>query len=183
MASSFPELTELIRRDALEFGDFVLASGQRSQFYIDCRKVTLSSAGAALIGKAILELLGDEEFDAVGGMTMGADPIIGAVLTAAGFQGRDLRGVIVRKEAKQHGTGKLIEGPLRPGDRTVVVEDVSTTGGSAIKAAEAIEQAGGKVVHVVTVLDRLAGAQQAFADKGYRFSSLVTIADLGIASS
>lgn len=173
-------LIELIRRDALKFGDFVLASGAKSSYYIDCRNVTLSAEGAAWIGEGILDLLAEEPFDAVGGMTMGADPILAAVLTVAGLRGRALRGFIVRKEAKQHGTGKLVEGPLRAGDRVVIVEDVSTTGGSALKAAEAAEAAGAKVVRIVTVLDRLAGAGEAFASRGFAFSSLSTIRDLGI---
>lgn len=173
-------LIDLIKRDALKFGDFTLASGAKSKFYIDCRNVTLSAEGAAVIGRGILELLGDEKFDAVGGMTLGADPILAAVLTIAGIEKRPLRGFIVRKEAKGHGTGKLVEGPIKEGDRVVVVEDVSTTGGSAIKACEAVESVGAKVVHVVTILDRLAGAREAFEAKGYKFSSLVTINDLGI---
>lgn len=173
-------LIELVKRDALQFGDFVLASGKRSNYYIDCRNVTLSAEGAALIGQGILDLMKDESIDAVGGMTLGADPILAAVLTVAGINARPLRGFIVRKEPKGHGTGKLVEGPLRSGDRALIVEDVSTTGGSALKAAEAAEAEGAKVVHIVTVLDRLAGAQEVFKDRGYRFSSLLTIRDLGI---
>lgn len=180
MASEREKLIELVKRDALKFGDFTLASGQKSSYYIDCRNVTLSAAGAVLIGRGILELLGEEPIDAVGGMTMGADPILAAVLTVAGLEGRPLRGFIVRKEAKQHGTGKLVEGPLQQGDRALIVEDVSTTGGSALKAAEAAANAGAKIVHIVTVLDRLAGARKAFEEKGYRFSALMTIEDLGI---
>jgi orotate phosphoribosyltransferase len=174
------QLVGLIRREALEFGDFVLASGARSNYYIDCRNVTLSAEGAALIGKGILDLLSAERFDAVGGMTMGADPVLSAVLTIAGLRGIPLRGFIVRKEAKGHGTGKLVEGPLRPGDRAVVVEDVSTTGGSALKAVDAVQAAGAEVVRVVSVLDRLAGARQSFEARGVRFDSLATIRDLGI---
>lgn len=174
------QLIDLLKRDALQFGDFVLSSGKRASFYIDGRKVTLASAGAALIGQGILETLESVEFDAVGGLTLGADPIVGAVLTVAGLQGRALRGCIVRKEPKGHATGKLVEGPLNPGDRVVVVEDTSTTGGSCLKAVEAIEAEGCKVVHVVSVLDRLEGAAEAFAQRGYPFSALTTIRDLGI---
>lgn len=173
-------LIDLVKTHALQFGEFTLASGQKSNYYIDCRNVTLLAAGAAQIGEAILELMADEPFDAVGGLTMGADPILAAVLTVAGQRGRDLRGFIVRKEAKGHGTGKLVEGPLRKGDRVVVVEDVATTGGSIFKAIEAVEAAGGHVIRVVTVLDRLAGAADAFAQRGYRFTPLLTIRDLGL---
>lgn len=176
------QLLELVKRDALRFGDFTLASGQKSSFYLDCRKVTLSSAGAALVGAGILAKLGELPFDAVGGLTLGADPIIGAVLALAGQQGRDLRGFIVRKEAKAHGTGNLIEGPVGAGDRVLIVEDTTTTGGSSFKAIEAAESAGCKVVHVVTVIDRLAGAAAMFAAKGYPFSALLTVEDLGLKS-
>jgi orotate phosphoribosyltransferase len=173
-------LLSLVKRDALMFGDFTLASGQKSFFYIDCRKVTLSAAGAALIAAGILDLFAEEPFDAVGGLTMGADPVLSAVLTLAGVRGRELRGFIVRKEAKKHGAGNLVEGPLRQGDRAVIVEDVTTTGGSCWQAIEAAEAAGAKVVRVVTLLDRLAGASAAFAEKGYPFSALFTLRDLGL---
>lgn len=174
------KLIALIRRDALKFGDFTLASGATSSYYIDCRNVTLSSEGAALIGQAILDATAGESYDAVGGMTLGADPILAAVLTVAGLRGRSLRGFIVRKEAKKHGTSKLVEGPLNQGDRVLIVEDVSTTGASAIKAADAVRAAGATVVRVVTLLDRLAGAGAAFASAGYSFTALATIRDLGI---
>lgn len=173
-------LVDLVRRDALAFGDFTLASGQKSSYYIDCRNVTLSAEGAALIGQGVLEALRGVDFDAIGGMTLGADPILAAALTIAGQQHRPLRGFIVRKEAKGHGTGKQVEGPLRSGDRAVIVEDVATTGGSAMKAIDAVEAAGATVVHVVAVLDRLSGAAEAFASRGVPFSSLLTIRDLGL---
>lgn len=183
MADHRAELIQLLKRDALQFGDFVLASGKRSSFYIDCRKVTLSAEGAAVVGQAILELLGSEPFDAVGGMTLGADPILAAVLTIAGLQKKPLRGFIVRKEAKGHGTGKLIEGPMQEGDRVVIVEDVSTTGGSALKAVDAVQGAGARVVRVVTLLDRLSGAREAFESRGIPFSALATSTDLGLPAS
>jgi orotate phosphoribosyltransferase len=180
MADHRADLIQLLKRDALQFGDFVLASGKRSSFYIDCRKVTLSAEGAAVVGQAILELLGEESFDAVGGMTLGADPILAAVLTIAGLHKKALRGFIVRKEVKGHGTGKLIEGPMQSGDRVVIVEDVSTTGGSALKAVDAVQAAGAQVVRVVTLLDRLSGAREAFEARGIPFSALATSTDLGL---
>jgi len=127
-------LIALIRDKALEFGDFTLASGKKASYYLDCRKVTLDSAGANLIAEGILELLADAWPDAVGGMAVGADPITAAVLTVAGRQGRSLRGFIVRKEAKTHGKGRDVEGPVRAGDKVVIVEDVVTTGGSSLLA-------------------------------------------------
>ena len=176
-------LIELVKRDALQFGEFTLASGQKSHFYIDCRNVTLSAEGSALVGAGLLELFGDGDIDAVGGLTMGADPVLSAVLTMAGIQGKDLRGFIVRKEAKGHGVGKLVEGPIRSGDRVAVVEDVTTTGASALQAVAAVEALGAQTVLVATVLDRLAGAKQLFAEKGLRFESLLTLDDLDIENS
>jgi orotate phosphoribosyltransferase len=173
-------LIELIKRDAVQFGDFTLASGKKSSFYIDCRRVTLSSFGAALVGAGMLDLLREVPFDSVGGLTLGADPIVASILAIAGQAGRELRGFIVRKEAKQHGAGKLIEGPIASGDRVVIVEDVTTTGGSCDLAIAAARNAGATVVHVVTVLDRLAGARERFLDAGIAFSALVTLTDLGL---
>lgn len=174
------QLANLVKRDALQFGDFTLASGQKSSFYIDCRMITLCSEGAALIASGILDLLADDPVDAVGGLTLGADPILAAVVTLAGVRGMPMRGFIVRKEAKKHATGNLIEGPLRESDRVLVVEDTTTTGGSALKAIEAVQAQGATVTRVVTVLDRLAGAREAFVEKGYKFTALLTIHDLGI---
>src|SRR3954471_16580586 len=134
-------LIELLRRDALRTGTFTLASGRTSHYYVDGRKVTLSAEGAALIGAGVLDLLDDlPGVAAVGGLTMGADPIVGAVLAVAGAGGRPgLRGFLVRKEAKGHGTGKLVEGPVAAGMDVAIVEDVATTGGSALQAVAAAE--------------------------------------------
>src|SRR3954470_7993367 len=133
-------LIELLRRDALRTGAFTLASGRSSHYYVDGRTVTLSAEGAALIGAGVLEALADlPGVQAVGGLTMGADPIVGATLAAAGAGARpDLLGFLVRKEAKGHGTGKLVEGPLRPGMVVAIVDDVATTGGSSLQAVAAV---------------------------------------------
>nr|MCU0978925.1 hypothetical protein [Pirellulaceae bacterium] len=121
-------LMALVREKALEFGDFTLASGKKASYYLDCRKITLDSRGANLIAEGILELLGDDLPAAIGGMAIGADPITAAVITVAGRQGKSLRGFIVRKEAKTHGKGRDVEGPVSSGDTAVIVEDVVTTG-------------------------------------------------------
>ncbi len=173
-------LIALIRQQALEFGDFTLASGQRATFYLDCRKVTLDPRGANLIGEGILELLGNELPNAIGGMAIGADPITAAVITIAGQRGLPLKGFIVRKEAKEHGKGRDVEGPVLAGETAVIVEDTTTTGGSSLKAIERAEAAGLKVVGVISIVDRLAGATEIFAARGYELRSLLTIRDLGI---
>src|SRR3954449_10856413 len=126
-------LIALLKRDALRTGTFTLASGRTSHYYVDGRKVTLSAEGAAVIGSGVLELLaGRPDVAAVGGLTMGADPIVGATLAVAGARGMSrLRGFLVRKEAKGHGTGQTVEGPVEPGSAVAIVDDVATTGGSA----------------------------------------------------
>jgi orotate phosphoribosyltransferase len=175
-------LIKLMQRDALKRGTFTLASGRTSHYYVDGRKLTLSAEGAALIGAGVLALLAEEfEVDAVGGLTMGADPIVGATLALASAAGLShLRGFLVRKEAKGHGTGKLVEGPLEPGSTVAIVDDVATTGGSSLQAVEAVQAMGCKVAVVIAVLDRLEGAAAAFAACGLPFRALLTIRDLGL---
>ena len=175
-------LIALLKRDALRTGTFTLASGRTSHYYVDGRKVTLSAEGAALIGAAVLRLLADlPEVVAVGGLTIGADPIVGATLAVAGAGGRPgLRGFLVRKEAKGHGTGQLVEGPLVAGETVVIVDDVATTGGSSLQAVSALEAMGCRVARVISVLDRLEGAAKAFQARGLDFQAIVTIRDLGV---
>ncbi len=175
-------LIALLKRDALRTGTFTLASGRTSHYYVDGRKVTLSAEGAALIGAEVLKLMADlREVSAVGGLTMGADPIVGATLAVAGGGAMPgLRGFLVRKEAKGHGTGQLVEGPVAAGETVVIVDDVATTGGSSLQAVAAAEALGCKVARVIVVLDRLEGAGAAFAAKGLDFHAIVTIKDLGV---
>jgi orotate phosphoribosyltransferase len=173
-------LQQLVREKALKFGDFTLASGKKAKFYLDCRKITLDAQGARLIGEGMLELLSNDMPDLVGGMAIGADPITAAILTLAGMRGQALRGVMVRKEAKQHGTGKHVEGPFHQGEAIVIVEDVVTTGGSSLLAIERCEEVGLKVKRVLAIIDRLEGGREAFAARGYELKTLFTIQDFGI---
>ena len=173
-------LIELIRQQGLEFGDFTLASGKKASYYLDCRKVTLDARGARLIAEGILELLGEAMPNAVGGMAIGADPITAAVITLAGLRDIDLKGFIVRKEAKQHGKGRAVEGPVTPGDRVVIVEDVVTTGGSSLRAIDQVEQFGLRVERVIAIIDRLEGGAEAFQHRGIPLTTLLTVRDFGI---
>ena len=173
-------LKQLILTKALKFGDFTLASGKKASFYLDCRQITLDAQGVRLVGAGMLDQLTGDLPDLVGGMAIGADPITAAILTLAGVQGLPLRGVMVRKEAKQHGTGKLVEGPFQSGESLVIVEDVVTTGGSSLLAIERCEEVGLKVKRVFAIIDRLEGGREAFAARGYELTTLFTIEDFGI---
>jgi orotate phosphoribosyltransferase len=173
-------LIDLVRKLALQVGDFTLASGKKSKYYLDCRKVTLDSAGANLLADGMLELLAKDWPDAVGGMAIGADPITAAIITVAGRTGKTLKGFIVRKEAKQHGTGRDVEGPVLAGERAIIVEDVVTSGGSSLAAIEKAEAFGLKVLGVLAIIDRLEGGKEALAAKGYSLQTLLTIRDFGL---
>ena len=176
------ELIGLVETKALKRGTFRLASGREASFYLDAKQVVLDAHGAMLVGRAILERLRSlgPLPAAVGGMSIGADPITSAVITMAGVEGLQLKGFMVRKEPKDHGTKKYVEGPVEPGQRVVIVEDVTTTGGSSLLAIDRVQEFGLVVERVVTVIDRLAGAKDAFAARGIPLESLVTIRDLGI---
>lgn len=178
-------LIDLLHREALQFGQFTLASGKTASFYLDCRKVTLHPQGANLVGAGMLEALSqmDPPVDAVGGMAIGADPITAAIITLAGQRGEALRGFIVRKEAKEHGTGRQVEGPVQAGQRVVIVEDVITSGGSALKAAEAARQFGLEIAGVLAIVDRQEGGRERLAEAGLPARSLLTLSDLGIKTS
>jgi orotate phosphoribosyltransferase len=165
------KLKSLLLDRAVKTGDFTLASGKKSNFYVDCRKVTLDPAGAKLIGKAVLEKIKGLKVDAVGGLTLGADPIVSAVVTLG-----NIPGFIVRKKEKSHGTRQKIEGMIEPGWRVVIVEDVATSGGSALQAIEAAEAAGAKVVKVISVVDREEGAAETL--KKYDFDPIFRKSEL-----
>ena len=174
-------LLALVKEKALKFGDFTLASGKKAKYYLDGKQVTLDAAGARLIAEGILDLLLAEKLpEAVGGMSIGADPITAAVVTMAGVRGMPLKGILVRKEPKGHGTQQYVEGPVSPGDSVVIVEDVVTTGGSSLLAIERVEEFGLKVAGVIAIIDRMEGGAAAFAARGYKLTSLLTIRDLGV---
>ncbi len=174
------ELIKLVREKALKFGEFTLASGKKASYYLDCRQVTLDARGAKIIGEGMLELIGEKLPPLVGGMVIGADPITASILTLSGIAGNDLRGIMVRKEAKGHGTGKYVEGPYIKGEEVVIVEDVVTTGGSSLKAIEYCESVGLKVRRVLAIIDRMEGGKEAFSAAGYELTTLLTIEDFGI---
>jgi orotate phosphoribosyltransferase len=160
------ELKTLLKATgAFKTGDFILSSGKKSNYYIDCRKITLHPEGSRLIAKIILEKIKGLKVDAIGGLTLGADPITSSVVAIS-----DLPGFIVRKKEKEHGTKQKIEGHLQPGWNVVIVEDVSTTGASALQAIEAVEAAGAKVVKVISVVDREEGAAEGL--KNYDFDPI-----------
>lgn len=178
-------LIALLAERSAKRGDFVLASGRRSSLYVDCRLTAMHPEGQLLIGRVGLATLKASGWtvDSVGGLTLGADPIAYAIAHASALaaeqgRGETVRGFTVRKEAKQHGTGKLIEGPFQPGDHVVVVEDVITTGGSALKAVEAVRAAGGTVVGVLALVDRQEGGREALEAAGLQVLSLVTAEQL-----
>lgn len=171
-------LLEILKEKAVTFGDFTLASGRKSSYYIDARLVTLHPEGAYLIARAILDWLTEEGIpvEAVGGLTLGADPIAGAVAAVSHLTGSQVSAFIVRKEAKGHGTQRRVEGPLRKGQRVVIVDDVVTTAGSTLQAIQAVEQMGCVVAAAVCVIDREEGGAAALA--GYRFHPLFTVSEL-----
>ena len=176
-------LRSLILEKSLKFGDFTLASGKKAAYYLDCRQITLDSVGAKLIGEGILEILQRNSMpQAVGGMSIGADPITAAVITVAAYQDIPLKGFMVRKQSKGHGTNQFVEGPIVAGDRVVIVEDVVTTGGSSLEAIEKVESLGVAVDGIITIIDRLEGGREMFESKGYTLHSLFTVRDFGISS-
>lgn len=178
MVGTLEQLGALLRRDAVLRGEFILSSGRRSDYYLDARIVTLSSAGAWLVGRAFADRLSGHTIDAVAGLAIGADPIVAAIAAYAGSIGLRLDGLIVRKAQKQHGAGRRIEGPWRDGLRVAIVDDTLTTGGSSLEAAHAVVEAGGSVEGVFALIDREQGARAAIERAGYPFTALFTAREL-----
>lgn len=173
-------LGDLLRSRSIRRGDFVLASGARSSYYIDARTTTMSGLGQLLIGRLGLEYLDAIDWSpvAVGGLTLGADPVAYAIAHAAGRIGRELDAFTIRKESKGHGTGRRIEGGFRADSDVVVVEDVVTSGDSALRAIQAIEESRGRVLGVLAVVDREAGGRERLEKAGYSVVSIYTASDL-----
>ncbi|MFM7640118.1 MAG: orotate phosphoribosyltransferase [Cyanobium sp.] len=176
-------LLSLLAARAYRRGQFTLASGRRSDHYVNCKPVSLSGVGLALLGRLLLPLV-EPEAQAVAGLTLGADPLVSAVALQAALEGRPLDGLIVRKEAKGHGTGAWLEGPLPAAGATItVLEDVVTSGGSALKAVEQLRQAGYLVRHVVAIVDRQEGGEAALVGAGLELRSLFLLEQVAAASS
>ncbi|MDD1413497.1 orotate phosphoribosyltransferase [Dolichospermum sp. ST_con] len=172
------KLLDLFCQLAYQEGDFVLSSGQRSSYYINGKQVTLHPQGALAMARLLLPLL-PEDTEAVAGLTLGADPIVSAVSVVSVYENRPIPALIIRKEAKGHGTMAYIEGPSLPqGAKVVVLEDVVTTGQSALKAVERLQAAGYTVDRVISLIDRLQGGGALYESAGLQFEALFTIEDL-----
>jgi orotate phosphoribosyltransferase len=173
-------LKELFLSRAIAFGNFTLASGKTSSYYINSKKVLFHSESIALLADLLYDATQDLTFQAIGGLEVGAIPMATAVCLRYQQAGRNLEGFFVRKEAKGHGSKERVEGQVKSGDRVVVIDDVLTTGGSVIQAIEEVEKMGAKVLRVVCIVDRLQGAREALAK--YDFRPLFTVRDFGISA-
>ena len=171
-------LKEEILKKAVVRGKVILSSGKEADFYVDLRRVTLDAVAAPLVGEVMLELTKDLDFEAVGGLTLGADPVATAMLHAAAKQGRKLDAFVVRKSEKAHGLQRRIEGPDVKGKRVLAVEDTSTTGGSVLTAVEALKEAGAIVVGVAVIVER--GAKEKVESNGLKYLSAYSLSDLGL---
>lgn len=173
-------LRELLIERSVRHGDFILASGARSSYYVDCRTTATAAEGQVLIGSLGLQLLRSSGLrpDVVGGLTMGADPVAYAIAHSSWASGDPVDAFTVRKQPKEHGTGRRIEGSFEPGYRAVVIEDVITSGGSALQACDVVEAEGGSVLGVLAVIDREVGGREAIEARGYPVLSLFRISEL-----
>jgi len=171
------ELAELVRRLSVVHGRVTLSSGKEADYYVDLRRATLHHRASALIGRLMREITQDWDYALVGGLTLGADPVATAIMHAPG---RPIDAFVVRKSVKTHGMQRLIEGSEVSGQRVLVVEDTSTTGGSALTAVRAVRDAGGEVIGVATVVDRATGAAEAIEAEGVPYRSVLGLADLGL---
>ncbi len=173
-------LLTLIRELAVVHGRVVLSSGREADYYVDLRRITLHGHAAPLVGRVMLGLLAGWSFDAVGGLTLGADPVAASIVHAAHAAGHPVDAFVVRKEGKAHGLQRRIEGPDIAGRRVVAVEDTSTTGGSVLTAVQALREAGAEVVGVAVIVDRGTGAREAVAAQGLAYRSAFDLSELGL---
>lgn len=181
MTDARTQLIEYISNEAVFHGDFTLTSGKKASYYIDLRKLSLDHRVAPLIGQVMVELIAQvPDVDAVGGLTMGADPIASAVLHQGAAQGLGYDAFVVRKEPKDHGRGRQVEGPDLAGKRVIVLEDTSTTGGSPLAAIEALRKVGAEIAAVAVVVDRSTGAQERIEAAGYPYLAAIRLSDLGL---
>ncbi len=180
-ADARARLIDHISNEAVFHGDFTLTSGKKATYYIDLRKVSLDHRVAPLIGQVMVDLIaGIPDVDAVGGLTMGADPVAAAVLHQGAARGLAYDAFVVRKEPKDHGRGKQVEGPDLAGKRVVVLEDTSTTGGSPLKAVEALLKVGAEIAGVAVVVDRATGAREVIEAAGYPYYAAIGLTELGL---
>ena len=181
MTDARQQLIDYISAGAVFHGDFTLTSGKKATYYVDLRKVSLDHRVAPLIGEVMLNLIADvANVSAVGGMTMGADPIAAAVLHQGAARGLSYDAFVVRKEPKDHGRGRQVEGPDLAGKRVIVLEDTSTTGGSPLAAIEALKKVGAEIAGVAVVVDRDTGAREVIEAAGYPYFAAIGLADLGL---
>jgi orotate phosphoribosyltransferase len=173
------ELIEQIKQKAVVHGKVTLSSGKEADYYVDLRRVTLDAVAAPLVGQAMLDATKDFDYEAVGGLTLGADPVATAMMHVAKQSGRILNSFVVRKEGKAHGLQKRIEGSDVKGKKVLAVEDTSTTGSSVLTAVEALTEAGAIVVGVAVVVDR--GAGQKITDAGLKYVAVISLSELGLA--
>jgi len=171
-------LREIVREQSLAFGNFTLASGATSHFYIDLRRTTTHPEGAYLVATLLLDRLRDDWPDAAGGPTIGADPIAGALATMSHLHGNPLPTFIVRSATKDHGTQKRVEGHLKTGDRVILLDDVITRGGSLVQAIRAVRELGAEVQKVMTILNRNAGGDEVIANEGLTIDSIFELHDI-----
>lgn len=175
------KLKALLEKDAFKKGEFILSSGKKSNYYLDGRVITLTPEGAYLVAKIILEIIRDKKIAAVGGPTLGADPIVGAVAALAHLAQVPIKTFIVRKAAKEHGTQRQIEGPqLKAGDRVVLVDDVATTGKALVEAKAALDNIKVEIDCAIVIVDRQEGAAENLANAGLKLESIFTKTDLGV---
>ncbi len=178
MNNTLSKLKEQIINKAYREGEFILASGKKSDYYIDMKEVTLDGQGSLIVGRAIYELIDDWGADAVGGMELGSVPISTAVCLIFAIENKEMKNFVVRKETKGHGTGKKLEGGIAQGSKVVIVEDVVSTGGSSQKAIDAVLESGAEVIGVVTIVDREMGGAASFEGRGLRYKPLLTISQI-----